>query len=167
MGPGSIAAAVADSGPLIHLSEIGSLNLLTLLTAGHVPAAAWAETVGRNRLPSPVLPNLHRQWLTPAQRATCGCVQSSESLQPGETECLILCRELCVGLLLTDDLAMRRIAPTLGITPVRSLGIIVRTGRAGMLEQAKAADRLLALQATSSLVVIRALVALAIQQLPD
>lgn len=167
MGSGSIAAAVADSGPLIHLSEISSLDLLTLFAAVHVPEAVWAETVGRNRLPPPVLPNLHRQSLTPAQRATIGQVQYSESLQPGEIECLILCRELSVRLLLTDDLAVRRIAPTLGITPVGSLGIIVRACRAGMLEHANAADRLLALHGASSLFVTRALVELAIEQLPD
>ena len=56
--------AVADSGPLIHLSEIGCLQLLNLFNRLHVPNAVWNETVERDRLSESELSaatNVHRQ----------------------------------------------------------------------------------------------------------
>ncbi len=50
MGPGRVKAAVADAGPLIHLTEIGCLALLHIFETLHIPAAVWSETVERGRL---------------------------------------------------------------------------------------------------------------------
>jgi hypothetical protein len=44
--------AVTDAGPLIHLTEIGCLGLLSIFESLHIPQAIWAETVQRGRTPS-------------------------------------------------------------------------------------------------------------------
>jgi predicted nucleic acid-binding protein len=43
VGNEEIKVAVADAGPLIHLSEIGVLTLLHVFDAIHVPHAVWLE----------------------------------------------------------------------------------------------------------------------------
>jgi len=47
------------------------------------------------------------------------------SLHPGETQCLLLCRQLGIPLLLADDLAAREAAQRQGVRPVGSLGVVV------------------------------------------
>ena len=42
-------SAVTDSGPLIHLTEIGCLQMLSIFGNLHVPEAVWEETVKRGR----------------------------------------------------------------------------------------------------------------------
>lgn len=44
MGTGEVNAAVADAGPLIHLTEIGCLPFLHIFDILHVPEAVWSET---------------------------------------------------------------------------------------------------------------------------
>lgn len=42
MGAGRLAA-VSDTGPLIHLAEIGCLPLLTIFEELHIPEGVWLE----------------------------------------------------------------------------------------------------------------------------
>lgn len=42
MGPGRLAA-VADTGPLIHLAEVGCLPLLSIFEVLHIPEGVWRE----------------------------------------------------------------------------------------------------------------------------
>ncbi|MBW2072853.1 MAG: hypothetical protein JRI89_16605 [Deltaproteobacteria bacterium] len=50
MGPGKLKPAVADSGPLIHLNEIGCLPALRIFEVLYIPGAVLFETVGQNRI---------------------------------------------------------------------------------------------------------------------
>ncbi|MCK5507824.1 MAG: hypothetical protein KAI50_04820 [Desulfobacterales bacterium] len=43
-------SAVSDSGPLIHLSEINFLSILSIFKGLHVPDAVWIETVVKERI---------------------------------------------------------------------------------------------------------------------
>ena len=45
MGPGRLAA-VADTGPLIHLAEIDCLTLLAIFTELHIPEGKAAKLLG-------------------------------------------------------------------------------------------------------------------------
>jgi hypothetical protein len=47
MGAGAITHAVADAGPLIHLTEVGCLSLLRIFDCLSIPDAVWAEAVTR------------------------------------------------------------------------------------------------------------------------
>ena len=67
--------------------------------------------------------------------------------------------------LLTDDLAVREAAKSLNLTPVGSLGIVVRAYHLGNISLAEAEYCLNALYDVSSLFVTRAIVGLAIEQL--
>lgn len=157
-------AAVADTGPLIHLAEIGCLPLLAIFEELHIPDAVWREAKR---------PPTIRSGLTFAKRHTLGRREVArfttenrlEKLQAGERESLLLCSRLAVPVLLTDDLAVRQRAKALGLTPVGSLGVVARAHRMGRISGDLAEGYLRALARVSSLFVTPAIVDLAIERL--
>jgi predicted nucleic acid-binding protein len=168
MGSGAVKAAVVDAGPLIHLTEIDGLALLRIFAALHIPDAVWSETVRPDRVREVELAelrNVHRHTLPQAHVAQFLQETGLEALQAGDVECLYLCQHTRVSTLLTDDLSVREVAKRLSLTPVGSLGIVVRAYRTAHITLADAESYLNALYDTSSLFVTRAIVDLAIAQL--
>ncbi len=88
-----------------------------------------------------------------------------DDLHRGERECLFLCRQIGVTVLLTDDMAVREAAKRLKLTPVGSLGIVVRAYQQEHIPRMDAEHHITALYEVSSLFVTRTIVELAIQQL--
>jgi predicted nucleic acid-binding protein len=165
VGSGRLAA-VADTGPLIHLAEIGCLHLLSIFEELHIPEGVWQEA---DR------PPMIREGLSFAKRHA---LQRDEitrftadkrlgRLQAGERESLLLCSKLAVPVLLTDDLAVRRTAKILGLTPVGSLGVIARAHQMGRISFDAAEHHLRELYTVSSLFVTQTIVDLAIERLKD
>ena len=70
-----------------------------------------------------------------------------------------------VPILLTDDLAVREAAKRLKLTPVGSLGIVVRAYQSGHISLADAEHHIADLYDVSTLFVTRTIVELAIGQL--
>ncbi len=161
------AIAVTDAGPLIHLTEIDALHVLTIFDKLHVPQAVWTETVEHGRVSADGVATLQltRHSLLPTEIAQFVQTQNLTSLHPGEQECLCLCHQLGVALLLTDDLAARDAARRLGFTPVGSLGVVVRAYHQGVVLLSDAERLLTDLYSISSLFVTSAIVDMAIQQL--
>ena len=73
--------------------------------------------------------------------------------------------KLAVPVLLTDDLAVRRAAKALGLTPVGSSGIIAKAHQMGRIFIDTAEHHLRQLYSVSSLFVTQAIVDLAIEQM--
>ena len=168
MGAAALTAAVADAGPLIHLAEIDALELLRVFDCLHIPDAVWAEAVGPVRVAPEALQRLRltqRHTVSPA--AVTRFVQENhlEQLQAGEQECLCLCQQIAVPVLLTDDLAVREAAQRLRLTPVGSLGIVMRADRQDRITRAEAERAITALDTISSLFVTRTIVELALERL--
>ena len=163
MGKGRLAA-VADTGPLIHLAEIECLDLLSVFEELHIPEGVWREAER---------PSAIREQLTSAKRhvldhdavARFTLQHGLSKLQAGERESLMLCSQLAVEVLLTDDLIVRRAAKDLGLIPVGSLGVIARAHRMGRIGLEAAERHLLELQTVSSLFVTQTIVDLAIERL--
>lgn len=169
MGAGGLIA-VADTGPLIHLAEIGCLSLLSIFDELHIPEAVWreAERPAEIRVELAIRVELklarhHQLQSTEVARFTAA--EGLESLQRGEQEALFLGRKLEIPLLLTDDLAVRNIAKGQGMTPIGSLGIVGKAYQLGRISRAAAEGHLTALYEISSLFVTRAIVDLAIERL--
>ena len=78
---------------------------------------------------------------------------------------LYLCRKRGIPTLLTDDLAVRYAAKRLNLTPVGSLGIVVKAFQKGIISLQDAEDYVTDLYDTSSLFVTRTIADLAIEQL--
>ena len=163
MGPGRLAA-VADTGPLIHLAEIGCLPLLTVFEELHIPEGVWLEA----DRPSTIRADLafaKRHVLARDEIRKFTADHRLERLQAGERESLLLCTKLGISVVLTDDLAVRRAAKALGLTPVGSLGIIARAHSMGRITRDTAAIHLRELYSVSSLFVTQTIVDLAIERL--
>lgn len=168
MGAETVNAAVVDAGPLIHLTEVGGLHFLSIFDTLHIPNAVWTETVGRGRVLAGDVLGLgivQRHNLFESAVAIFAQENDLEDLQDGEQECLCLCRQIGVTTLLTDDMAVRREAKRLMLTPVGSLGIVVRAYHLGRISLAEAERYMTDLYDVSSLFVTRAIVELAIEQL--
>lgn len=163
MGNGQLAA-VADAGPLIHLGEIDCLPLLAIFDQLHIPEAVWHEA----QRPAAIRTQLafaERHVLRTEEVAQFTADYRLEKLQAGERESLLLCSKLAVSVLLTDDLAVRQAARAFELTPVGSLGIIVRAYRMGRISSDVAELHIRKLDSVSSLFVTPALVDLAIERL--
>lgn len=160
-----MTSAVADAGPLLHLFEIDSISLLRVFESVFIPDAVWDETVGRSRIPAKALSRLNCVSRIPIPADDIHNFLATKALlhlQSGETEALFLCQSRTIPFLLTDDLAARDAAKALHITPVGSLGIVIRACREGLLSLPDAKARLRSLQKESSLFVTPAIVELAI-----
>ena len=168
MGPGQDLVAVADAGPLIHLSQIDALPLLGVFSMVHVPDAVWAETVGAGRV---CAADLNRAAVVRRHEIDAPTLRQFIQqfgpfpLHPGETEALLLCRRLAAPLLLVDDLAAREAARRQGVRPVGSLGIVVRAYHTGRIPLARAEECIQRLCRVSSLFVTKTIADLAVEQL--
>ncbi len=166
MGAGE-EIAVVDAGPLIHLAEIEALHTLAVFSKLHLPDAVWAETVEQRRVSADTLNRfqIFHHTLVPLEVTQFTQTYDLTTLHLGEQECLLLCKQLNVPLLVTDDLAARDAAKRLGLRPIGSLGVVVRAYRQGAISLADAERFLDQLYAVSSLFVTRNIVEIAIQQL--
>jgi predicted nucleic acid-binding protein len=139
---------VADTGPLLHLSEAQALNLLWLAGECHIPARVAAEMVGRNP-----------EWHNPAWIRLDDLigVHASEALRwqqaglldAGEAEAVALARQIEADWLLTDDAAARLFATELGLEAHGSLGVVLWAAALGYLDREEAAAVLARLAGSS------------------
>jgi predicted nucleic acid-binding protein len=126
----SVGLVVCDAGPLIHLDELGCLDLLSDFAAVHVPDAVWQE-VARHQ-PSALRRRkvkLRRQVVLPEPAPELAQLADAFSLATGEVGALRLIQELPDAMLLTDDAAARLVAERLGREVHGTIGIIIRAVR--------------------------------------
>lgn len=167
MGDGQISA-VSDAGPLIHLAEVDCLPLLSIFGPLHIPNAVWQETVELGRVIATellTLGNVQRHVSAEEEVIRFVDQNSLDKLHAGERECLYLCRQLSVSVLLTDDLAVRETACILGLRPVGSLGVVMRACLDGRISLSTAERCMTDLYSVSSLYVTGSIVRMAIEQL--
>lgn len=132
---------VSDTGPLLHMSEAGALDMIRLLGDVHITSAVERE-----------LTSLEKAWQRPYWLRVDTLLQpyadEAESwqqaglLHAGESEAIALARELRADWLLTDDSAARLLANTLGIEVHGSLGIILWVAASGHVDQSVAENTL-------------------------
>ena len=122
---------VCDAGPLIHLDELGSLDLLSDFPLVLVPDEVWRE-VERHR-PSALRHSLDLQPCPVSISATpaFGALAQALALDRGEQAALSLCMSRPGSLLLTDDSAARLASRALGVRAQGTIGVLVRAIRRG------------------------------------
>ena len=170
MGNARLNDAVLDAGPLIHLDQIGCPELLNIFHALYIPDAVWAETVENvkfGNISTSNLVNLKRHSILANRFLKFIRNYDLKNLHAGETECLYLCQNKDISILLTDDLAVREASKRFGITPVGSLGIVVRAYRKGHISIDDAEKHIADLYDVSNLFVSRVIVEMAIAQLHE
>lgn len=109
---------VCNSSPLIGLEQIGQLHLLeALFDTIDVPDAVVEETAS-----SVVLPD----WITRRTlQQIIGPLILKASLGPGESEAISLALESNARLIILDDRPARRLAQSLSLTVIGTLGVLL------------------------------------------
>jgi len=151
--------AVSDAGPLIHLAEVDSLDLLHTVDTLLIPEKVYEE-IERGGVPDGL------------NAPSCDRIEADESiveaggLDPGERAAIAVAKERD-AVLLTDDLAARDAASNSGIEVHGSIGIIALAYGRNRLDRDEAAALMRALQRETSLFVTDAIVERGIQMLDE
>jgi len=152
-------AAVSDAGPLIHLAEIGSLELLSAFDTLLVPETVYEE-VEAGGVPD---------GLSDLSYESVGADESrigSEELDAGERAAIAVAEERGI-VLLTDDLAAREAASYADVEVRGSIGVIALGYGRGLIDRDGAESRMRALQRETSLFVTEAVVERGIRMLGE
>jgi predicted nucleic acid-binding protein len=148
----TIRVVVCDAGPLIHLDEVGSIDLLSDFVQVLVPPTVLDE-VNRHRPAALRRVGVNFQNTSPTQpmSAELATVGRLFALHPGELEALQLATEQGVDLLLTDDTSARLAARHFSVPVHGTIGILIRSIRRGQRTQSQIVDTLHLLSSASTL----------------
>ncbi len=161
-------AVVCDAGPLIHLDELGCLDLLADFPEVLVCPAVWSE-VARHR------PSALRRRSVQLELAVAFAEVPAEllalaqtfSLGAGELESLGLMAGLRDAILLTDDAAARIVAEKLDHEVHGTIGVIVRAIRRNQRTKRQALNLLRAIPRRSTLHIAQSLLNAVIDQVHE
>ena len=156
---------VCDAGPLIHLDELGCLDLLADFREVLVPQAVWHEV--ETHRPG-ALANHRVSWCQVAANEPYSdalrSLARSLPLHAGELEAIQVAAERQAQLLLTDDTAARLAAKSLQLPVHGTIGILFRAIRRHQLTPFEVADLLRSLPSRSTLHIKRSLLAEFVEQ---
>jgi predicted nucleic acid-binding protein len=127
---------VTDTGPLLHLHQVGAADLLPRLGEIHVTPTVWSEL--QHHAPSLASSGLP-SWMQLSQPSASASVQASQwlnaqVLHPGEAEALAYASEIQADIFLTDDTAARTMGESLGLHVRGSLGVVLFAAATGHLD---------------------------------
>lgn len=157
--------AVCDAGPVIHLDELGCIDLLTDFSALWIPQAVRKE-IEFHRPGALDLDSLAAEFVT-AERPADAAVETlikALSLDRGEQAALSFAQSRPSCIFLTDDAAARLAAKTLGVRVHGTLGVLLRAARRGKRSRGDVLELLRTLPSRSSLHIRRSLLVSVIRQ---
>lgn len=135
---------VSDATPLNILVRIGHVDVIhPLFGRVLIPPAV------RDELTHASTPVEVRNWISSAPpwleiRAPAAAIEPVTARNRGEREAIQLAAELKADLILMDDRRPRRIAASLGLAVIGTIGILERASREGFINLADAFQKLLA-----------------------
>ncbi len=150
--------AIVDAGPIIHLSEIDKIELLSQFVALTTPTILRECKDVKN-------PNIKVVELTSSSKDFVMYVASRYHLEFGEATGIALCRQEKIKLFFTDDLEAREAAKTLGFDAHGTLAIILRALRKKIIDKKQAISSVGKLYQESSLFITKDLVDWTIEEI--
>lgn len=130
---------VSDAGPLISLATIGQFDLLSsLFEKVYIPRAVYTEVVvhGEGRPGASEAADATWIQIVDVQDDLAVSLLRNE-LDLGESEAIVLTKELNAGYVLMDDPAARQKARHLGLQKIGTLGILLMAKEAGFIQAVK------------------------------
>ena len=130
---------VADSSPLIALCRIGKLELLhEVFGQLLIPDAVWQEVVASYPEKSGASVIASASWLERRSVQDLMLVNLlRQDLGAGESEAIVLAREVEADVLLMDERRGRNAAKRLGLTCTGLVGVLLEARRLGVLTDAE------------------------------
>src|SRR5262249_44988086 len=154
-GAGNVPETISDTGPILHLGEIGRLTVLAPLSPIKIPNLVSVELSARG-IEEPVLrsagieASVESLDTTDWQRLLRGL--GPIECEPADAQVVALVRSSGFqALSLTDDLTLRRLLEGHGATVVGTVGLLVRAYSAGRLQRAQLEESVEALFNDSTL----------------
>lgn len=142
-----IRAAVLDTGPLIHLEQVGFSKALDIIEEIFLSDEVIRELGSRSPLPK----NAARKGLEKSAKDLATLLEEEYGIGSGESTAIALARQEGVQYLFTDDLDAREVARQYGLEPHGTLAIVTRAYRERVLSRAEAIDCIDKLSSESSL----------------
>lgn len=134
-----IRRVASNTGPIVHLSEARTLDLLGAMGEVHIPNAVDAEVAQWDALWETQRPEwIHVEALIPPQDARAAAWWQAGLLGAGEAEAIALAQQMQANWLLTDDAAARLFAQSLGIEAHGSLGVVLWAAASAHIDRAGA-----------------------------
>jgi predicted nucleic acid-binding protein len=130
-----VPETISDTGPILHLHEIGRLRTLATVSPLVFPSRVWEELRHRGLDEATFQSSDLLFKLSPAIQNLASSPETLR-LQPADTEVFLLARERNFEpLVLTDDLALRRLLESRGAIVAGSVGILIRAYAVGALSR--------------------------------
>jgi len=136
---------VSDASPLIALARVNRLELLRALFGRLIiPDAVWNEIVLSGADKAGKADFFRADWIEPRpvnDQALTSLLK--HDLGAGESEAIVLARELNADFLLMDERLGRSVARNLGLTTIGLIGVLIEARQRGLLpDVAQLADEL-------------------------
>jgi len=141
--------AVADTGPVLHLAEIGCLRLFELFERLLISQQVRAELRALSVLSRAITilgERLRIEEVLPYEISEAQRNAADFKLQKADLSVIALAHKVSPNIVLTDDLRLRKALESQRFTVVGSVGVLVRAFRMGLINRAEledAVDRLL------------------------
>ncbi|MBI2559161.1 hypothetical protein HYW20_07615 [Candidatus Woesearchaeota archaeon] len=154
-------SAVSDSGPIIHLSEIDATKAFNIFKELVIPDEVSRE-IRNLRIPSIRIIQLDQK-----HKDITKFLAVSYNLDLGEAEAISLCMQENIKILFTDDLEARTIAKHYKLEVHGTIGILVKSFRAGIFAEKEVTSKLELLRTKSSLFLTKDLLDWSIKQIKE
>lgn len=130
---------VSDASALIALARIGRLHLLRQIAGTvHIPEAVQDELVGSGPDRPGSVEVAQAQWIFRERvNDRTAVARLRAQMGRGESEAIVLARELGADALILDDATARRVAEAEGQKVVGLLGLLIHAKKRGTLEAMK------------------------------
>ncbi len=151
--------AASDAGPIIHLNEIGCLDVLKLFDVV-IPLEVESEVQNIE-----IVFQVKTQRLTKKEKNRAAMLIRKYGIDLGESAAIALAEHSGIKLFFTDDLDARLVAKQFNLEPHGSVGILLRAFREGLLTRKNVEKKIEELEAASSLFITHDLVRKAIREI--
>lgn len=139
-----MTTVVCDSGPLTHLWQVGQWRAFSTFTAVHIAEQVAREVrlhVSLDESEQHIGYAISVHDVLQTEIASCRAELPSDLvLQDADVATIVLAQRIVPDLVLTDDLALRKAVEVKEMTPMGSVGVILRAFKSGLLD-AQALER--------------------------
>ena len=147
--------AVSNTGPIIHLTEINLIRILTIFQNITIPEEVKKELI-KNNVPIPKRIKITK--LKPESKDKTKILTNEYNLDLGEAEAISLALQEKVDYFLTDDLDARQIAKEFKLETHGTIGIILRAFKEKIISKEKTIEKIKELKTNSSLFITQDLI---------
>lgn len=134
--------AVSDSGPILHLAEIGEIGRLGLFAAVIIPEQVRTELAGRGAWSSAAEARLQVEKVSAQEINEQAKTLAPFTVHRTDLSVAALAVRISPDVVLTDDLRLRRGLESQGHQVVGSVGILIRAFHTGQLSKPELLARL-------------------------